>query len=106
MHRVCFALKVKPGELDRYRAHHEAVWPEMCEALTRTGWHNYSLFLRHDGMLIGYFETPGTFEDALAAMGSEPVNERWQELMAPFFEGDGDHADTMMTQLDEIFHLP
>ena len=39
-------------------------------------------------------------------MSSEPINTRWQELMAPFFEGSGDHADEMMRQIDEIFHLP
>ena len=106
MNRVCFTLRVKPASLDEYRAHHQRVWPEMLEALSRTGWHNYSLFLRADGLLVGYFETPNSFEDALAAMSSEPINARWQELMAPFFDGGGEHADRMMSQLDEIFHLP
>ncbi len=39
-------------------------------------------------------------------MSSEPINAKWQDLMAPFFEGGGEHADQMMSQLDEIFHLP
>ena len=39
-------------------------------------------------------------------MSSKPVNRKWQELMAPFFEGSGDQADEMMSQIDEIFHLP
>ena len=58
--------------LDEYKEHHRSVWPEMMEALARTGWHNYSLFLSDDGLLIGYFETPGTFDEALAGMSSEP----------------------------------
>lgn len=106
MPRVCFTLQVRPDALDDYRAHHAAVWPEMTDALTRAGWRNYSLFLRHDGLLIGYVETTGSFDDALAAMAAEPVNERWQALMAPFFEGSGLPADQMMMQVDEIFHLP
>ncbi len=106
MQRVCFTLRVKPEALAEYRAHHEAVWPEMREALTRCGWHNYSLFLRDDGVLIGYVEVADTFEAALAGMADEPVNARWQELMAPFFDADGTHADQMMVRLDEIFHLP
>ena len=106
MNRVCFTLRVKPAALEEYKEHHRAVWPEMMEALTRTGWHNYSLFLGDDGLLIGYFETPGTFDEALAGMSSERVNGKWQELMAPFFEGSGDQADEMMSQIDEIFHLP
>ncbi len=106
MNRVCFTLQVKSAALDEYKEHHRSVWPEMMEALARTGWHNYSLFLSDDGLLIGYFETPGTFDEALAGMSSEPVNRKWQELMAPFFEGSGHQADEMMHQIDEIFHLP
>ncbi len=77
----------------------------MLDALRRSGWRNYSLFLRPDGMLFGYVETPGSFADALEAMSGEEVNERWQREMAPFFEGTGAAADTMMEQLVEVFHL-
>jgi len=34
-------LKVPEDMLDGYKKYHEAVWPEMLEALLRTGWHNY-----------------------------------------------------------------
>ncbi len=44
MQRICFLLKVKPDKLDEYKRRHQAVWPEMRDALSRTGWHNYSLF--------------------------------------------------------------
>lgn len=106
MNRTCFTLRARADTLEEYREHHENVWPEMREALTRSGWRNYSLFLRDDGLLIGYVETTGTFDEALAAMADEPVNERWQALMAPFFEGDGTAADQMMARVEEVFHLP
>ena len=73
MQRVCFQLQVKPDRLEEYKARHRAVWPEMLEALAATGWHNYSLFLGEDGLLIGYFETP-SLEDALAGMAATEVN--------------------------------
>jgi len=104
MQRVCFVLQVKPDRLEEYKAKHESVWPEMLEALTETGWHNYSLFLRDDGMLIGYCETPD-FEKAVAGMQTKEVNERWQKMMAPYFEDIGTAADTSMAPLQEVFHL-
>ena len=58
MQRVCFQLQVRPDRLDEYKRRHAAVWPDMLQALHETGWHNYSLFLRPDGLLIGYLETP------------------------------------------------
>jgi L-rhamnose mutarotase len=103
--RVGFVLKVKEDLIDEYRRRHREVWPEMLDALASHGWHNYSLFLREDGTLFGYFETPGSFADALEGMAGEEVNSRWQTEMAPFFEGTGQAADRMMDELVEVFHL-
>jgi L-rhamnose mutarotase len=106
VNRFGFTLKIRPEMAAEYRRQHAAVWPEMLDALRRTGWHNYSLFLRDDGTLFGYVETPASLADARAAMASEPVNERWQAMMAPLFEGSGLPADQMMNELEEVFHLP
>ncbi|MGC8035476.1 L-rhamnose mutarotase, partial [Salmonella enterica] len=43
MNRYCFTLRVLAEHLGEYRRHHEAVWPEMQQALRETGWRNYSL---------------------------------------------------------------
>ncbi len=109
MHRIGFTLKVKQERLEEYKEAHKAVWPEMIEALTEAGWHNYSLFLNSDGQLFGYFETPHDFDTARALMSEKEVNARWQENMAEYFEsssGDAAHADNMMIQLEEVFHIP
>jgi L-rhamnose mutarotase len=106
VNRIGFRLRVRTELIDEYRRHHRAVWPEMREALHRCGWHNYSLFLDADGSLFGYFETPGTLSDAVTAMQGEPVNERWQTLMAAYFVDDDAAADQQMQPLEEVFHLP
>jgi L-rhamnose mutarotase len=106
MQRVAFVLKVKADRLAEYKEYHKAVWPEMLDALRRTGWHNYSLFVRDDGLLFGYFETPESFQAALAGMAEEEINAKWQEFMAPYFEGlGGVHADESMLELQQVFHL-
>jgi L-rhamnose mutarotase len=103
--RVCFLLKVRAEKVEEYRRCHAQVWPEMLEALRETGWHNYSLFLRPDGLLVGYLETPD-FDRARAAMKEHPVNSRWQAEMAPYFEALGSGtADESMIPLAEVFHL-
>lgn len=103
--RVGFVLQVKRDRLDEYKARHREVWPEMLEALSRTGWTNYSLFLRDDGLLFGYFETPD-LQAALDGMAATDVNGRWQAEMAPFFEGlDGRAPDEGFLRLEEVFHL-
>ena len=105
MERVCFQLQVRAERLEEYVERHRAVWPEMLDALVATGWRNYSLFLRSDGLLIGYFETP-SLQDALDGMAETDVNTRWQAEMAEFFEDLGDaRPDTGFLRLEEIFHL-
>ena len=101
MERVCFLLRVRPDRLDEYRARHAAVWPEMLDALRAAGWRNYSLFLRPDGLLVGYVECED-FTAAQAAMARTEVNDRWQRDMAPFF---GDRPDEGLERLEEVFHL-
>ncbi|MGA9747079.1 MAG: L-rhamnose mutarotase [Nocardioides sp.] len=105
MQRVCFQLQVKPERIEDYKTRHAAVWPEMLRALADNGWHNYSLFLRADGLLIGYVETP-SLADARAGMATTEVNERWQAEMAEFFVELGDaRPDTGFVQLEEVFNL-
>lgn len=103
--RICFLLKVRKEMLEEYKLRHAQVWPEMQEALRKTGWHNYSLFLQSDGLLVGYLETDD-FDRACAAMKEHPVNSRWQAQMAQFFEAlDGAAPDDRIVPLLEVFHL-
>lgn len=105
MTRVCFVLRVKPDRLKEYKQRHRVVWPEMQAALRETGWSNYSLFLRPDGLLVGYLETVD-FDRARAEMAKREVNERWQREIADFFEqSDGILPDRAMVPLEEVFHL-
>ncbi len=105
MQRVCFVLQVKPERLEEYKVRHRDVWPEMKAALRETGWGNYSLFLRDDGLLVGYLETED-FEAARAAMAKRDVNDRWQREMGDFFvHPDGALPDRAMCPLEEVFHL-
>jgi L-rhamnose mutarotase len=103
--RVCFQLQVAPDRLDEYRERHAAVWPDMLRAIEASGRRNYSLFLRDDGLLIGYYETDDD-EAAQAALESDPRTAPWEAEMAEFFVSlDGARADQGAPRLAEVFHL-
>jgi L-rhamnose mutarotase len=102
---VCFTLQVDPSKLDAYREAHAAVWPEMLQALAETGWRDYRLFLRPDGLLVGTLQTDD-FAAAQEAMARTEVNARWQAAMAEFFPTLGEsRPDEGMLVLDQVFHL-
>ena len=104
MERVCFQLQVRPELIASYVERHEAVWPEMLQAIADAGRRNYSLFLRDDGMLIGYYETD---DDAAARayLAASPVASAWEAEMAPFFLGLDGRPDQAATALTEVVHL-
>jgi L-rhamnose mutarotase len=105
MPRYCFLLQVRTDRLEEYRERHRAVWPEMLHALADTGWRNYSLFLKDDGLLVGYVESDD-LAAAQKAMAATDVNARWQAEMAPFFIGlAGRPPDEGFLLLEEVFHL-
>ena len=103
--RVCFLLKVRKDKMEEYKRRHAHVWPEMQTALRETGWSNYSLFLRPDGLVVGYLEADD-FQQCRARMKNHPVNTRWQNEMAPLVESlNGAAVDDSFFPLEEIFHL-
>jgi L-rhamnose mutarotase len=106
MKRVGFLLEVRQDKVDEYVKNHEHVWEDMLQALRESGWHNYSLFIREDGLLFGYLETEESLAAAQAKMAEREINTRWQEFMTPYFESpDNARPDEMFYELKEIFHL-
>ena len=104
LQRVCFQLQIKPDRLTEYRERHAAVWPEMLRALKQADWNNYSIFVRDDGLLIGYFETHD-FTAAQSDMNATEVNARWQAEMVDFFVDLDGAPDEGFVRLTPIFNL-
>jgi L-rhamnose mutarotase len=100
--RICFTLQVKPDRLEEYRRRHASVWRDMLEALRDTGWRDYTLHLREDGLLVGTLLTDD-FAAVQAAMEATEVNARWQAEMGSFF--DTGRPDRAMVVLTEVFNL-
>ena len=105
MKRVCFFLQIKEGMVEEYKKAHEPVWDEMKSAISSAGIKNFSLFIREDGLLVGYFEADNP-DEALQKLGTTDVNRRWQEYMAPYFAtGSGDLQKGHPEWLEQIFFL-
>lgn len=103
--RVCFQLQVDPARLDEYRERHAAVWPDMLRAIEASGRRNYSLFLRDDGLLIGYYEVDDD-DAAQASLANDPRTAPWEAEMAEFFIAlDGARPDQGAPRIPEVFHL-
>ena len=97
-------MHVKPHLLDEYVRRHAAVWPEMLAAIQESGRSNYSLFLRPDGQLIGYFEVE-SLHASERALAENAVTALWESEMSDFFVASDGRADQNLQRLTEIFNL-
>jgi L-rhamnose mutarotase len=105
MQRVCFQLQVKPDRIAEYVERHRAVAPDMLAAIRDAGRRNYSLYLRDDGMLIGYYETDDDAASA-AALAADPRTAAWEAASAELFASlPGTRPDQGAPTLPEVFHL-
>ena len=102
--RICFTLQVKPDSIDEYRRLHASVWPEMRQALRDSGWMNYAMFLRDDGLVVGHLETKN-FARSVELMQQREVNRLWQAEMASLVDAQGFAPDTVLKLLEPIFLL-
>ena len=88
MTRYCLLARSMPSRIEEYREAHQAVWPELLSELQDAGWRNYSLFLRDDGLLVGYVESDD-LDAAQERVARTEVNTRWQAAMASLFGREG-----------------
>ena len=105
MARVCFQLQVRPDRVQDYIARHRAVDPQMLQAIADAGRRNYSIFLRSDGLLIGYYETDDEAASA-AALAADPRTAAWEAESTGFMvDLGGARPDQSALTLREVFNL-
>jgi L-rhamnose mutarotase len=80
MERVSFSMTIAPQHVSQYVRMHTHPWPELLAALERSGWHDYSLFLGADQLLVGWLRADDWGRSA-SVMAAEPVSSAWSVEM-------------------------
>lgn len=83
MPRYAFRLRIRPEAVATYEAEHQRVWPELLAKLKEVGISDYSIFRRGEELMLVL--RVDNFEEAWAKLDADPVNQRWQQFMAPLF---------------------
>ena len=105
MQRIGFLLQVKPEQIAEYKRRHAAVWPELLAEISKAGIHNYSLFMREDGLEFGYCECED-WQAACDYLAKSNVNARWQEEMKEFLATPVDMSSAEpVKMLEQVFYL-
>jgi L-rhamnose mutarotase len=97
--RRAWIMTLKPGCEAEYKRRHDAIWPELADAIRASGVTSFSIF-RHGLTLFAYQER----DHAIGTAEPHPVMRRWWREMAELMETEADFQPRRMP-LEEVFHL-
>ena len=103
MERTLFTFEIRPGTEGEYRRRHDAIWPELVDALRQAGISNNSIF-RQGTTMIAYAECEPDAATAFGKVGGTDVNARWSR----WFEGiivQLTDAEGNLFRAEEVWHL-
>lgn len=103
MERLCFTFTIRPGTEDEYQRRHDEIWPELVEAISESGFTNYSLF-RRDLQVTAYAECVPDVATVFGRLGSYEVNQRWSVWFEDVIDSLTD-AEGNVYRADEVWHL-
>ena len=101
MIRRAFTMRLKPGGLAEYRAHHEKIWQELVDEIERQGIAQITIFER-DPVLFLYSEIRD--EEAWDRLWHTAIHDKWGEIMNPLMEFNDDGI-VDSSELREVFNL-
>lgn len=103
MQKIAFLMQLNPGMEAEYKARHDALWPELRDALHRAGVRDYSIHLERETCRL--FATLWRTDDhRMDDLPSLPVMRKWWDHMADIMQTDPTGAPVQI-DLVEMFHL-
>lgn len=103
MKRYAFKMKLKPGFEAEYKRRHDAIWPELAQAIRDAGIADYSIFLDEETLTLFAVQKQADNNSA-AQLPRHPVVRKWWDAMAPLMEVNADNSPVCV-ELKEVFHL-
>jgi L-rhamnose mutarotase len=103
--RFGMVLRLKADAIDKYKAYHAKVWPEVLEMIRECNIRNYSIYLK-DGYLFSYFEYHGSDIQAdRAKMAAHKKTQEWWAIMEPMQQPLETRAEgELWAEMEEVFH--
>ncbi|OQB99786.1 MAG: L-rhamnose mutarotase [Candidatus Hydrogenedentes bacterium ADurb.Bin101] len=101
--RNAFTMKLKPGTAEEYKLRHDAIWPELAEALRNAGISDYAIFLEEASGIL--FAVQKLDENHTTGdLPQQDIMKKWWAYMADLMETNSDNSP-VSTPLKEVFYL-
>jgi L-rhamnose mutarotase len=100
---VAFRMVLNAGQAEAYRRRHDAIWPELKQALADAGVLDYRIFLDAATNHLFAVLTRRT-DHGMDALPDQPVMRRWWVTMADIMQTEAD-LSPVSVPLAEVFRL-
>ena len=103
MKRYAFKMRLKPRCKEEYKRRHIEVWPELKNLLSKSGVHDYSIFLDEEtDTLFAVQKIDGDISSQ--DLDSNPIVQKWWKYMADIMETNAD-SSPVSVPLENVFHM-
>lgn len=103
MQKIAFCMQLNPGAEAEYKARHDALWPDLRDALYAAGVRDYSIHLEPGSGRL--FATLWRSDDhRMDDLPNLPVMKRWWAHMADIMQTEPSGAPVQIALVD-MFHL-
>ncbi len=103
MRKYAFKMKLKPGCKEEYKRRHNEIWPELKELLSKSGIHDYTIFIDEETNIlfaVQFMEQDISSQD----LSTNPVVIKWWKYMADIMETNSDFSPLSLP-LEIVFHM-
>jgi L-rhamnose mutarotase len=95
--------RLKAGAEAEYDALHEAVWPQVVDAIRASGVTMWRIY--RDGLDLFHYIECEDYGRAIAELAGREANRRWQATLAPLMEVAHDYSGEAAGRLPLVFEL-
>lgn len=98
-----FKMKLKPGYEEEYKKRHDAIWPELKQAISAFGVYDYSIYFDSETLTLFAVQK---IKDASNPDKQKdmPIVRKWWDMMADIMEVNPDNSP-VCTDLPLMFHM-
>lgn len=100
---IAFRMTLHLGQAGEYRRRHDAIWPDLVEALKGAGVVDYRIYLDETTHQLFAILTR-RLDHSMDALPDAPVMRRWWAMMADIMDTGPDLAPETVS-LTEVFRL-
>lgn len=107
MQRMAHVIGLQASVIPEYKRIHEAVWPEILEAIASSNIRNYTIFLKEpENLLFAYWEYHGSDYTAdMAKIKKAPRMQEWWNITDPMQKPlETRKPDEWWAAMENVFH--